>query len=114
MHPSPPQAGTHPITPLAGQGVLLASVFVSFLYIFPIPREANAHPMPPSSQDLPHAPQVVRHDVGPHLEVVDHHGGHGGRGAEDAAGGDDDVNVVGLEASLVQQVLVGWCVELWG
>ena len=32
------------------------------------------------------------------LEVVDHHGSHGGGGAEDGACCDQDVNVFGLQA----------------
>jgi hypothetical protein len=52
-----------------------------------------------------HAAEVVRLHVGAHLEPVHQHGRHGGRGAEDGAGGDQDVDVLGGQARLLQQLL---------
>ncbi len=55
-----------------------------------VPHEAHSH----NAIGTAHATQVERLDVGAHLEGVDHHGSHAGGGAEDGAGGDEDVNVL--------------------
>jgi len=45
-----------------------------------------------------HAPQVVGLHIAAELELVDEHGRQGGGGAEDGAVGDEDVDLLGLDA----------------
>lgn len=56
-----------------------------------------------------HAAQVIADDVGPHLEVVDHHGRQRGRRVEQAAVDHQDANLLGVDARLRSVWRVCWC-----